>query len=345
MESISDTYNLSPREQLVLLQIIQQHVQTAQPVGSRTIAKQGELSLSPASIRNIMSDLEERGLIGHPHTSAGRVPTDMGYRCYIDSIMQSEALTEDERSMLELQFDPFVPGGLQDLVRESARVLSKISHLLAIVVAPSMDRGTLGRIELVRVASDKVMVILSVRDGIVRSLILQIRADVPSQQLDHIAAYLNERLAGLTLLEIRDSIPERMRDAASDDHELIRLFVHAGERLFSERGDGDALSIDGIHSLSQQPEFGDPREMRNLLAWAEDREVIVHVLDSLSGSQALTIRIGREMADDKLRNYSIIAAPYRVGTLNGTVSVLGPKRMNYPRMAAIVEHIARLIST
>lgn len=339
-----DIEQLSDRERQVLLSIIEQHILTAQPIGSRTLSKSGELNLSPASIRNVMSDLEERGMIGHPHTSAGRIPTDQGYRYYVNSIMGGISLSENERVMIEQQFTEALPSAIEELVRKSSHILSRISQQLAIVSAPTLGRGVLHRLELVQVASNKIMVILSIRSGIVKSIILQIQTDITRRQLDEISALLNDRLGGLTLQEIRETFADRLRDAGSDDNGIIRLFVESSDRLFSERLESDAVCIDGIESITRQPEFGNPDRMRNIIQLVENQKVIVHVLDSLGGGSALTIRIGQEINDAMLNDYSIIAAPYRVGQLNGTISIVGPKRMNYPRMIAIVDYLAKLIS-
>ena len=343
--NISDRYDLTDREQLVLLHLIEQHVLTASPVGSRTISKFADLGLSSASIRNIMADLEEHGFISHPHTSAGRIPTDLGWRYYVDSLPDSASLSQNEREAIEAHFEKALPTAISEMIHEASHILSRISRQLAIVCAPSMSQGILERLELVRVASNRVMVILTVHSGLVKSIILQLRTEIRSDHLEHISRYLNDRLAGLTLREIRESMQERIRDADPEDSDLIRLFVESSDRLFDEKPDSGTLSIEGIHSVTQQPEFGDTESIRNIIALAENHNVIVHVLDSMHGEQALTIRIGKEIANDTLTSYSIIRAPYRVGQLSGSVSLVGPKRMDYPKMIAIVEFLSKIMST
>ena len=340
-----DINDLSDRERTVLLSIIEQHVLTASPVGSRTLSKNIDIQLSPASIRNVMADLEERGLIGHPHTSAGRIPTDLGYRCYVDSIMQAVVLSDQERRFIDERFASSLNNAVQELIRNSSHILSQITHQLAIVSAPSLGKGVLQRIELVPVASDKLMVILSIRSGIVKSIILQLRSEiVQREQIENIAALLNEQLVGLTLTEIRETFADRVRDAGGPDDGIIRLFIESSDRVFSERLDPDAVCIDGMNTVTRQPEFGDPERLRNIIELVENQRIIVYVLDTISGGQSLTIRIGREINDEKLCEYSIIAAPYRFGQLNGTLSIVGPRRMNYPQMIAIVDYLAKLIS-
>jgi heat-inducible transcriptional repressor len=344
-EHSADAPALSDRERQVLLYIIEQHVLTAQPVGSRSLSKLTDLQLSPASIRNVMADLEEIGLIGHPHTSAGRVPTDKGYRYYVDSMMQDAVLADDDRALIDARFCDAPPPALQDLIRTSSHILSRISRQLAIVAAPSLAGGVLERLELVPVASDKVMVILSIASGIIKTIIMHVRTEVNRDQLDNIAVLLNERLAGLTLREIRQTFNDRMRDSDQHDRDIIRLFIDSSDKLFEERIDSDTVCIEGMQGVTTQPEFEDRERLRNIIALVENQDIIVHIVDSLSSGQSLTVRIGAELRNEKMNDYSIIASPYRIGGLQGAVSIIGPKRMDYPRMVAIVDYLARVISS
>ncbi len=336
---------LNERERQVLLYVIEQHVTTAQPVGSRALSKLTDLQLSPASIRNVMADLEEIGLIGHPHTSAGRIPTDQGYRYYVDAMMRELILSEEDRSFIDSQFSEASTSAISELIRTSSHILSRISRQLAIVAAPSLASGVLQRLELVPVASDKVMVILSIRSGIVKTIIMQVHTEVSREQLDNIGVLLNERLAGLTLSEIRETFSDRMRDSDQSDRDIIRLFIDSSDKLFSERIDSDSLCIEGMQGITRQPEFEDTDRMRNIIDLVENQDIIVHVLDDISTGQSLTIRIGKELKHERMADYSVITSPYRVGQLRGAVSIIGPKRMDYPRMVAIIDYLARAIST
>jgi heat-inducible transcriptional repressor len=344
-EHTADFPSLSDRERQVLLYVIEQHVSTAQPVGSRSLSKLTDLQLSPASIRNVMADLEEIGLIGHPHTSAGRIPTDHGYRYYVDAMMREWVLSTEDRTFIDSQLNEASASALSDLIRTSSHILSRISRQLAVVAAPSLASGVLQRLELVPVASDKVMVILSIRSGIVKTIIMNVHTEVQREQLDNIGALLNERLSGLTLREIRETFTDRMRDSDQHDRDIIRLFIDSSDKLFSERIDAGSVCIEGMQGITRQPEFEDAERMRNIIELVENQDIIVHVLEDISTGQSLTIRIGKELRHEKMADYSIISTPYRVGQLRGAVSIVGPKRMDYPRMVAIVDYLARVIST
>jgi heat-inducible transcriptional repressor len=339
-----NSQDLNDREQTVLRYIIEQYLLTAFPIGSRTLSKQLTFTLSPASIRNIMSDLEEKGLIAHPHTSAGRIPTDKGYRYYVDSIMQVESIRESDREMIEQQLDTLVTTDINDIMRHTSVILGSISKQLAIVSAPQIGSGILDRIELVHVSSSRIMIILSVTSGLVRTIILETEAEVRREHLNQISGILNERLAGLTLREIRESLPERVMDAGTESTDLIRLFINSSDRLFAERPEHDALAIEGITGIMQQPEFNDPERLRNFINLIQNQNVIFHILNSINDEQSMTIRIGREIAEENLSSYSLVSTPYRIGSLTGAMSIFGLKRMDYPRMISILNYISRIIS-
>ncbi len=338
----NDTYDLNDRERMVLSQIIQQYVLTANPVGSRTLSKQSPVSLSAASIRNVMADLEEKGFINHPHTSAGRIPTDRGYRFYVDEIANTESLTDDDKWMLESMSTIRDRIGFEELMRESTRLLGKISHQLALVAAPQIGSGQLRRLDLVQVASNRILVVLSILSGLVKTIVLEIHSEVPRQQLENLEVLLNERLSGLTLREIRQTLSERVRDT-EDESGLIRVFMQSSDKVFSDYLESELLHIEGMTAMLEQPEFGDPERLRRIVEIMENQKLIIHILNEIDESSSITIKIGSEIIDEKLQDYSIIAAPYRYGPLVGSLGIFGPRRMNYPRMISIVEHVARLL--
>jgi heat-inducible transcriptional repressor len=335
---------LSEREQQILERVIHYYIYTANPVGSRTISKNMEFQLSPASIRNIMSDLEEKGFISHPHTSAGRVPTDKGYRFYVNELMHAFRLTEDDQSTLLPIIEQMQSQDFEDILQESARVLSGITNQLAIVSEPRLGRGILERLELVRVSSQKLMVILSISSGLFKTIILEVHASLSTRQLEAVSEFLNSRLAGLPLHEIRATFSERVKDAVEDETGIVRLFIESSERLFQDSHDTDRLHIEGMQSLMLQPEFDNPDRLREIVGLVDNHRFILHFLNSINETDAITIKIGQEFDQEKYSDYSIIAAPYSYGSTSGTVSLIGPRRMNYPKMIAIIDYISAILS-
>ncbi|MBI3788564.1 MAG: heat-inducible transcription repressor HrcA, partial [Ignavibacteriales bacterium] len=201
---------LNEREREILRHVVYNYIQTAIPVGSRYISKKFESHLSPATIRNVMADLEESGYLSHPHTSAGRVPTDIGYRYYIDFLMDVEQLSQQDKLEIQNQL-----GGTTEpetLLRETSKLLGKISKQLSIVSSPHISSGIFEKLELIPISSSKVLVVISIRSGLVKTLMLEVGTEISRQLLEQVGRILNERLSGLTLLEIRDTFVERIRD-------------------------------------------------------------------------------------------------------------------------------------
>lgn len=338
---------LSEREQEILRLVVTSFIDTAGPVGSRFLAKSSGIALSPASIRNTMSDLEEYGYLDHPYTSAGRVPTELGYRTFVDELMGSPRLSELEKRTLKAELDRLI-GDTEQMFRESSRLLGRFSNLLGVVLSPKLSSGILERMEVVQLSSSRVMFVVSVKGGLVKTIVLELESDLHRKDLDRVVHILNERLAGLSLEEIRRTYPARVRDLRSDDTGIVRLILNEGALLFSDPAETRRLQYAGTQNILLQPEFQDASDLRNLIEMLEDEDYVVHMLEDRRGSDGeagrATIRIGRENNQEKVERYSIVTAPYRIGRAAGTVGVIGPMRMDYERVIALVESIATLLS-
>ena len=344
MRAVLDSQTSQERERIVLEYIVQNFVLTASPIGSRTISKHIPLQLSAATIRNIMSDLEDQGLITQPHSSAGRIPTDKGYRYYVDSLMQTEHLSTDEKQIINSVIDTKTISDYDQIFRESSKILAKISHQIAIVSAPQLSGASLQRVELISLSSTRVMVVISVSSGFVKTMMFEVETVIQQEYLHQLESLLNERLCGLTLQQIRESISDRMQDAQHEKSGLVRLFIVASDKLFTQRIEADKVHIDGVQSVVEQPEFGKLHTLRSIIELIEDEKVIVHILESRDRDSEVMITIGEEHADSKLQDFSFITSQYYFGPVHGTVGVIGPKRMNYAKLVSIVDYIAKMIS-
>ncbi len=337
---------LSDRERTILRLVVEQFVDSAGPVGSRSLAKDSSLDLSAASIRNTMADLEDMGYLDHPYTSAGRVPTRMGYRTFVDELMDTPELTEVEREMLKMRLARLVKD-TDELLRESTRLLSKLSNLLGIALSPRLSTGVLDRLDIVPLSGHRLMFVMSVRGGVVKTIVLECEADLERPQVDRVVSLLNERLAGLTLQEIRETHEERVKDLR-DQTGLIELIVDEAAVLFSEPEEG-RLEFKGTENILTQPEFQEPDDIRRLIQIIEDEDHVVQVLEDLFESDPnavgqVTIRIGGNSEEEEMDAYSIVTSPYRIGDTVGTLGVIGPTRMDYPRAVALVENAAHVIN-
>lgn len=338
------TSELSEREKTVLRYVVRDFIETATPIGSRYISKRHEdvLGLSSASIRNVMSDLEYLGYIGHPHTSAGRVPTDLGYRFYLDTLMELEQLSVREKNEIRKNLD--TADEADQLLKESSRLLGKISRQLCVVTPPHFSEGTFEKLELVQLMSNRIIVILSIKSGPVRTIMMEVASEIQREKLDDLARALNERLNGLSLNQIRDTFAERVKDVQNEETGLIRLFIESVDKLFVPARP-ERLHIAGAQSVIEQPEFTNPQDFRSVIELINDEEIIIHVLEKNKGKpQEVKVTIGEENADQKLKLYSVITAAYTVGDATGSIGVIGPKRMLYPRMIPLVDYVAKTVS-
>jgi heat-inducible transcriptional repressor len=335
---------LNERERTVLHYVVHDFIETATPVGSRFISKRHEdvLGLSSATIRNIMSDLEYLGYIDHPHTSAGRIPTDRGYRFYLDSLMRVEAVTPDEQQTIREGLDAIQD--MEEMLRESSRLIGKISRQLCVVTSPHLSSGVFEKLELVPITSNRILVVISIKSGLVRTIMMEVGIDINRGRLNELARRMNEKLSGLTLQEIRDTFVERMRDAQDEPTGLIRLFIDSVDKLFLPPRT-EKLHIGGTEKLIEQPEFTNPKEFRGVVELINNEEFIIHVLQKHEeGATGTQVTVGTENQDEKLKSYSLVTSMYNVGDISGSVGVIGPTRMQYNKMIPLVDYVARTIS-
>jgi len=335
---------LTDRERKVLEAVIQTYVATAQPAGSRQLARRFGLGVSAATIRNTMSDLEEKGYLFHPHTSSGRVPTDVAYRVYVDSILPAQTFTTAERDRLAIQISS---GGsaVENILRHAAQSLGIITHELGVALGPSFDSSRLDRIELVRLATDRLLVVLSVQGGGVRTIYVDARGEIADEAISEVSRLLNERLGGLTLRDVRSSLSQRLRDTPLGSAELINIFIEEGEHIFEAALDSANDVVLGAASvLAEQPEFANVDSMRRLVALTETRHYLAEVLRKRSDASGVSITIGNEHDDPALENFTLVTAQYRVGALNGVLGVIGPTRMPYDKVISLVTHTSQLVT-
>jgi heat-inducible transcriptional repressor len=333
---------LTDREWKVLEAVVQTYIETAEPAGSRTIAKRFPLGVSAATIRNTMGDLEERGYLFHPHASAGRMPTDRAYRLYVDRLIWRRPVPgpEHERLSRELRGDP---GVIEGILEKAAQVLGVLTQELGVAVAPSFDSAVLERLELMQVASDRLLIVLVIRGGLARTLFLEVASHLPALALTSVTAVLNERLGGLSLREIRSSLRERLRDSAegTPESELLNIFIEEADQVFELPGAGQVM-LSSPKMLAEQPEFHSNEQIRTLLELTDRRDLLREALRSRD-QPGVTVTIGREHADPRLTPFTLVTASYRRGTLSGVIGVMGPTRMPYDKVLALVEHTSRMV--
>jgi heat-inducible transcriptional repressor len=348
MTSKQGSFVFDERSREILLSIIKLYIATGQPVGSRTLSKQSREGLSAATIRNIMADLEEAGYLTHPHTSAGRIPTDKGYRFYADSILRQAKISKSDemainRSLLESNVN-----SAEELMERTSHLLSQISDNVGIVISPSPTQDILQHIEFIKLTDGRILVITVSRSGIVRDRVIRIDEELSQNDLDKTARYVIDNFKGFSLLAIRSEIVKRMSEEKALYDKLLCNTILLCNRSLSVNEDQGEVYVDGTSTILSKPDFADDTErMRALFKMYEEKGKLLKVLNEYLTESTLTgevcIRIGSENNIPSMRACAIITSPYLYGdNVLGGVCVVGPTRIEYARMITIVNYIARL---
>ncbi len=332
--------DLSERERQVFLSIVHGFIKTAEPVGSRYLSKNYNLNISPATIRNVMMDLEEKGLISQPHTSAGRVPTTSGYRQYVNGLMFVQDLDEAEKISIISQLEIFSKD-VNLIIQKATQVLSKISSQLGVVLTPRFNQGRLNKIDLVSLSDNKLLVILNVKSGLVKTVIVEIDKSVPANLIDTTRQLINERLHGLSLEELQDSINKRFNDVDNDIRVLLDAIRMKSELLKFDY-DGD-FHFAGARNVISQPEFENREKIGRILELLDRKDILIKILDGHE-AEGVSIVIGDENQEDLMKNCSLITTSYNFDNAKGTLGIIGPTRMQYSKIIALVEFMAETLS-
>jgi heat-inducible transcriptional repressor len=344
---------LSKRERRVLEAVIRSYVETAEPAGSRTLSRRFGLGVSPATIRNTMSDLEEKGFLFHPHTSAGRVPTNKAYRVYVDALLGTPRIIPSETDRLTEELNVGHVGNvgspIETILRRAAQTLGVLTQELGVALGPRFDRSVLRRLELVRVSSERLLMVLSLDGGVVRTVFVEVPGEIADTALLAVTTVLNDRLAGLSLAEIRNSLQSRLRDAGTDptSAELLNIFVQEGGQLFDAAlpmSEGQHVVLGAASVLAEQPEFSAADRLRRLLALTETPQALGEAIRKRVHQPGISITIGAEHDDPRLEDFTVVTAEYHVGSLAGVIGVIGPTRMPYDKVISLVSHTSQLLS-
>ena len=335
---------LTLRDRQVLEAVVTDYIESGEPVGSRTISRRYGLKVSSATIRNVMADLEEMGLLQQPHTSAGRVPTGQGLRIYLDSLIQFKELEKQQRALIRTTLRES-DRDAQELLKSTSLILSRLCRQAGVVLRPKLSSTKLRRIEFVRLRSRRVMAILVSRTGMIHHGVLQLEEDIGQDELDKYGRYLKELLEDVPLGEVKQRVLDEMRKEKVLFDELYGKALEMTRRVFQSKMDDNDVYIEGQAHLLSNPEFSDVGRMRNLLEAFEDKSRIVRLLDmTLEESSGVRILFGSESEFGEWNELSLITSPYRKGnTMLGVLGVIGPVRMDYSRIVPVVEFTAALL--
>jgi heat-inducible transcriptional repressor len=333
---------VSAREKTVLACVIRGHVATAKAVGSRWVARHSGLGLSPASIRNCMMDLEEKGLLTHLHTSGGRLPTNAGYRMFVDEVMRPAALGKRAARTVDDALSSEQFGSLETLLDQACVVLGQLSEQLSVVLSPRYDRSVVERIELSQVDERSVLVVFRMSSGLERTVIAQLGRSVGSDDMRQTLEVMNALARGRTLAELI---------ALEDDEEVrvrargLRLAgaVWAGAAELRNGESKEHFHLWGTQNMLSQPEFEDRQRLREIFRALEAREILGGLFEPTRHRKSVCITIGDENPVSELRGCSVVAGSYRFGEFGGSVGVIGPTRMPYEQVVSLVDYVARAV--
>lgn len=336
---------LTKRDQQVLEAVILDYIQSGEPVGSRTISKRYGMQVSPATIRNVMSDLEELGFLYQPHTSAGRIPTQKGLRLYLDFIMKSRAVERQQRALIREALKD-AHGDVRDLLHRTSSVLSKLCRQAGVVLWTKLQTTRFRHIEFVRLRPHQVMVILVSRSGLAHHTVLDLAEDIKQDELDKYSRYLVDLLKDVPLGEVKSKLLDEMKKEKVLFDQLYSRALDITQRVFHTPMAEKEVYIEGRTNLFDSPEFADVDTMRRLLQTFEDKSRIVTLLDlTLNMSSSVRVILGPESELQEMHEISLVSSPYRRGgTEIGVLGVIGPLRMDYSRIIPIVEFTAGLLS-
>ncbi|HEY1693978.1 MAG TPA: heat-inducible transcriptional repressor HrcA [Polyangiaceae bacterium] len=337
---------LSARARQVLYHCVTEYVATGEPVGSRTLSKKAGLDLSPASIRNVLADLEELGYLKQPHTSAGRVPTDRAFRLFIDALMQVHQLTTDEEHAIRARLAAIEPG--QNVMRETGKLLSELTGTAAVVVAPRHETLVLRQLRFIRISNDEVLAVLVLKNGTVQNRFLA--ASIAEAELTRVHNLLDDVVEGRSLGDLRELFERRLQSERVQFDELRRrAFQLGGAAVEGTAATETDIVIEGQERLLDKPEFHDAGNVRQLVSALDAREQIVKLLDlaldRAAGGKGGHVVVGEEVGDLGGGQLAIVGAQYTShGHPAGAVAVIGPTRMDYPRVLPLVAATASAMS-
>jgi heat-inducible transcriptional repressor len=333
---------LDARARQLLRTLIARYIAEGQPVGSRTLAKASGLDVSPATIRNIMSDLEEFGLVAAPHTSAGRVPTSQGYRVFVDSLIEMRPLGESEIEHLrrELPTDAATP----DLLGSATSLLSEMTRFVGVVSVPRRDEFPFRHIDFVQLDNNRVLVILVFTDGQVQNRVIATQRPYAAGELEQVANYLNSQFGGMRIDEIRMRLLREMQEEGARLNTLLSAAVEVAQAAFGVTPGNDML-VAGHTNLMGKQDASDVDRLRELFEAFQRKRDLLQLLERCSHAEGVRLFIGEESGFAALDTYSLVTAPYGVGgRVLGVLGVIGPTRMAYERVIPVVQATASIIS-
>jgi heat-inducible transcriptional repressor len=337
------TVTLDERHRRILFAVVTEYIASGKPVGSRSIAKRYAVQLSPATIRNVLADLEDAELLHQPHTSAGRVPTDAGFRCFVDAMATAGEISETHRTALVGRLQDLAPG--DDAVRETGQLLSRLTGTATIIARPPVTEAALEQLRFMRLSTGRALAVLVTRSGGVENRVVVTEVDIDDHALERVNNYLREMVEGRTLRAIRDALAVRLATEQGQYDQLRKQAQKMVEATVQGQAEETQVVIEGQGALFDRPEFGDAEKIRSYLSAFEEKQKLLQLLEQTLLADGVQVFIGSEAALQDVRDISVISSPYRRdGSRIGSFGIVGPTRMDYRKYVPLVGFAANLLS-
>lgn len=341
---VSNQQVISDRARLLLKALIELYIREGQPVGSRTLSRESSIDLSPATVRNVMADLEELGLVRSPHTSAGRIPTAQGYRLFVDTLLTVKPLEDLEvrslQSHLGIEADP------KRVLESASSMLSEITQMAGIVMVPKREHVELRQVEFLPLSNRRILVILVINDREVQNRIIHTAREFTASELQQMSNYLNQKFSGRDLKGLRELILQELKDVREHMNQLMLNAVEMANQVFTQEQDGqEDYVLAGETHLMSYAEMADINKLRQLFDAFDRKRDILHVLDQALDADGVQLFIGEESGHEVLDECTVVTSPYKSeGEVVGVLGVIGPTRMAYDRVIPVVDVAAKLLS-
>jgi heat-inducible transcriptional repressor len=338
-----DVSGLSERFKRILECVVLDYISSGEPIGSRTICKRYGIELSPATVRNVMADLEDLGFLWQPHTSAGRIPTDVAFRFYIDEILRVQRLSQGERERIRRTYG-ISKYDIPEIMRETSKILSGLSNYAGVVLAPRIASTIFKHIQFIRLGTNQVLAIFVTSGGTVQNRIIRGENDLSQEELDKMSRYLNEMLKGLALAQVREKIISEMKREKVAFDRMMKHALELGHEALSSREE-EELYIDGRMNILGEPEFANIEKMKSLVRAFEEKSLLIGLLDQCLAGKGVQITIGSEIERSEMEGCSLVSSAFGSADRTlGILGILGPRRMNYSRVIPLVEYTAHVLT-
>lgn len=339
---------MDERSKRVLCAIVQSYIRNPEPVGSRFVTKKYSFGCSPATIRNIMADLEELGYLSQPYTSAGRVPTDRGYRFYVNCLSEMEEFSNRDDNFREffLRFTKRlknIKNDVNSIFLEMTNALSSISNYIGVATPPKTEKTTLNKIDFIRYKENKAVAILLTEEGVIKNKVIDVDTTLSQEDLSRLADFLNSEYSGHTIDEIKNMLVKKMYTEKLSWDRLIDRAIRLYEQALSFKE--EEIFMSGIYDMMNLPDFSDISRIREIAKTIKDKHLILKLLDQISNSEGVQVLIGNENPIEQMRSLSVVASTYKEKNKNmGVIALIGPRRMDYPKAIYMVDTLAKYLS-